>query len=256
VLPVVFASLLLSLAAFVVNETLVLANERALAPERSEDRIAFRRGSFWYHRGNTVYNIHDADAASRTLLGVSVFRLGADGRLLQSLHARSVSVEAGTWVLEDAVRRTFDPARPDAPPRVERVFEKVAGLGSARDLALLDARIERLSLFGLREYIAARAAEGRDTVVARGHLHRRLTDPLGVSLFAWLALPLGFAVERTRSLAVSGLVGIAWVSVFYSLRTAGSALADGGVAAGALAPWLLLAGFGGIGGWRLARVPG
>ena len=56
-----------------------------------------------------------------------------------------------------------------------------------------------------REYIAMRTADGRDPVAARSRLHRRLADPLTVTLFAWLALPLGFAVERTRSLAVSGL---------------------------------------------------
>jgi lipopolysaccharide export LptBFGC system permease protein LptF len=77
-----------------------------------------------------------------------------------------------------------------------------------------------------------------------------------VALFAWLALPLGFAVERTRSLAVSGLIGIAWICVYYTLRTTASMLASSGVTPAALAPWLLLASFGALGAWRLSRIEG
>jgi lipopolysaccharide export LptBFGC system permease protein LptF len=157
-------------------------------------------------------------------------------------------------VVTDAVRRFFDPAHPEAPPRTERVSERILDLGGSRDLALLDAGIEQLSIQELREYIAMRDEDGRDAVDARGRLHRRLADPLTVSLFTWLALPLGFGVERTRSLAVSGLFGILWASVFYTLRTTAASLAAGGVALAALAPWLLMVAFAGLGAWRLARI--
>jgi lipopolysaccharide export system permease protein len=255
--PVLIASLLLSLVAFAVNETFVLSAERSeVRLARAEDGIAFRRGSFWYHRGNVVYNIRDADGDTRTLHGVSVFRLNDEGRLIESLSAEKVEIEDGAWVLVGATRRSFDPSHPEAPPRTERVSEKVLDLGGARDLALLGAGIEHLSLWELREYVETRAADGRDAVAARGRLNRRLADPLSVALFAWLALPLGFGVERTRSLAVSGLIGIAWVAVYYTLRTTASMLAANGVALAAGAPWFLLAAFCGFGAWRLTRVDG
>jgi lipopolysaccharide export system permease protein len=254
--PVVLASLLLSLAAFVVNETLVLSAERReIDSARPESGLAFRRGSFWYHRGDAIYNIRDADDATRTLHGVSVFRLDSAGRLVESLHAPRVVVEDGAWIVTDATRRSFDPSRPEAPPRTERVSKKILDLGGSRDLALLGAGIDHLSIHELREYIAMRDAEGRNPVEARGRLHRRLADPLTVTLFTWLALPLGFGVERTRSLAVSGLFGIAWVSVFYMLRTTAATLSAGGVALAAIAPWLLLAVFAGLGAWRLTKIP-
>jgi len=253
--PVVLASLLLSLGALVVNETLVLSAERSeIDSARPESGIAFRRGSFWYHRGNVVYNIRDADAGAGTLHGVSVFRLDEHGRLLESLHAPRVAVEDGAWIVSDGTRRSFDPARPEAPPRSEPVSEKIQGFGGSRDLALLGAGIEQLSIPELREYIAGRDADGRDAVDARGRLHRRLADPLTVALFTWLALPIGFGVERTRSLAVSGLLGIAWVSVFYTLRTIAATLAAGGVAVAAIAPWLLLASFAALGAWQVIRI--
>lgn len=253
--PVVLASLLLSLGALVVNETLVLSAERSeIDPARPESGIAFRRGSFWYHRGSVVYNIRDADADTGTLHGVSVFRLDDRGRLLESLRAPRVDVEDGAWIVRDGTRRSFDPSRPEAPPRSDPVSEKILDLGGSRDLALLGAGIEQLSIQELREYIAGRAADGRDAVDARGRLHRRLADPFAVTLFTWLALPIGFGVERTRSLAVSGLLGIAWVSVYYTLRTTAATLSAGGVALAAVAPWLLLAVFGGLGAWRVYRI--
>jgi lipopolysaccharide export system permease protein len=255
-LPVMLASLVLSLAALAVNETLVLATERSVARrDRAEDGVAFRQGSFWYHRGDVVYNIQDADGDAHTLHGVSVFRLNPAGRLLESLHADQVSVEQDAWQVHGALRRSFDPAHPEDPPRAERVSGALVDLGGARDLALLDAGIEQLSIPELREYIRLRAADGRDPVAARGRLHRRIADPLSVSLFAWLALPIGFGVERTRSLAVSGLAAIAWAGVFYTLRTGASMLAVSGVAAAALAPWALFALFAVLGAWRFSRVP-
>jgi lipopolysaccharide export system permease protein len=256
--PVVLASLLLSLAALVVNETLVLSAVRAerseLDPARAGSGIAFRRGSFWYHRGNVVYNIRDADSDTGTLHDVSVFRLDDRGRLLESLHAPRVEVENGAWSVREGTRRSFDPSRPEAPPRSESVSERISELGDSRDLALLGTEIEQLSIPELREYIAGKAEDGRDAVDARGRLHRRLADPLTVALFTWLALPIGFGVERTRSLAVSGLVGIAWVAVYYTLRNTAATLSAGGVAFAAIAPWVLLALFGALGAWRILRI--
>jgi len=257
VMPVVLASLALSLLAFALNESLVLWAQRGLeAPGPADAGITFRRGSFWYHRGDVVYNIRDADRDTNTLHGVSVFRLGPDGRLLESLHADRVSIEDGAWVLDAATRRSFDPARPEAAPASERVSEKALDLGSTRDFALLNAQIDRLSLGELREYIEMRAADGRDTLEARSRLQRRLADPLTVTLFAWLALPLGFAVERARGFALPGLLGLACLSVYFSLRTAESLLASAGVSAAEYGPWWLLALCGVFGAWRLARIPG
>jgi lipopolysaccharide export system permease protein len=255
--PVVLASILLSLVALVVDETVVLSATRSadpLAPR--EHRISFRRGSFWYHRGDTIYNILDADRDRRTLHGVSVFRLNGEGRLIESLHADRVRVEDDAWLFADALRRSFDPAVPEAPPRVERVSARIAELGGRRDLASLGTGLDVLSLPELIEYVGLRALDGRNLAEARGQLHRRLADPLAVFLFAWLALPLGFGVERTRSLALPCLLGIAWISVYFSLRTAASMLSEAGIAAAAPVPWALLALFAVLGALRLTRVPG
>lgn len=255
--PVLIAAAGLSGAALVVNETLVMTASRLWNRlERDEDEISFRRGSFWYHRGDVIYNVTEADRASRTLSGVSVYELTPEGRLRRSIWAEKVEIRPDSrWRLQDATLRTFDPEAPDAPPRVERAEETVLEVAGRRDLALLSADAATLSLWNLRDYIEARGREGRDTSRYRALLHARLADPLTVLLFALLALPLGLAVERTRSLAFGALQGIAIVGAFYTVRTLATLFAAGGLVPAAASPWLLLGAFAGAGAWRFARVP-
>lgn len=256
VLPVLLAAAGLAVAGFALNETVVLGATRTW--ERGDqDRLpSFRRGSFWYHRGSFVYNVRDADRDTKTLRGVSVFELGANGRLRRSIHSELARIdEEHRWHFADAVVRSFDPSRPAAPPQVERVQDATLEVANERDLALLDADPSTLSIRDLLEYIDARREEGADVTAQRGRLHWRLADPWSVLLFALLAVPLGLSVERSRSMAVSALFGVALVAGFYTLKTTASLFAEGGYAVAVASPWILLALFAAFGTWRLARVP-
>jgi lipopolysaccharide export LptBFGC system permease protein LptF len=124
---------------------------------------------------------------------------------------------------------------------------------SERDRALLDADAESLSLFGLSEYIDAVIREGRNPVRYRALFHARLADPLSVLVFALLAVPLGLAVERSRSLAGAAVKGIALIAVFYTLQTSAVLVATGGIAAAVPGPWVVLAAFSVYGTWQYAR---
>jgi lipopolysaccharide export system permease protein len=257
VVPLLVASTLLAGATHLVNEGAVLDAERAFSRlDRDDDEISFRGGSFWYHRGDVIYNISEADRESRTLSGVHVYELSPEGRLLRSIRADSVEIQDGRrWRLLDATFLSFDPETPSAPPRIERREESILEVADRRNAALLDADAAMLSLPDLKEYIRARVREGREVQRYRSMFHVRLTDPLTVILFVLLAIPIGLGVERTRSLSGQALVGVAIVGVFYALRTAGATIAAGGAVPAALPPWLLLAGFGGVGIWRLATIP-
>jgi LPS export ABC transporter permease LptG len=255
--PVLCAALLLSGLALIVNETAVLQATRAWNHrENAGATISFRRGSFWYHRGNTIYNVQEADRETKTLYGVSVYKLSPEGRLLQSIVAQQVEVaEDRRWRFVGALVRKFDPSAIDGAPGIERLDEAVLDVADERDLALLAASAGTLSLPDLREYIEARARQGRSATRHREMFHARLADPLSVLLFALIAVPLGLAVERTRSLAVSALYGIAIIAVFYTIRTAASLFAASGFAFAVLSPWITLSLFGSFGAWRYLRAP-
>ena len=129
-LPVLGAALLLSIAALIIDETYLLGATRELNRlESPGDPISYRQGSFWYHRGNLVYNVQDADRETRTLHGVRVFQLNARGRLLRSIRADEVRIARdGDWHFLRATLRSFDPADPDTSPLVERFEETVLDL--------------------------------------------------------------------------------------------------------------------------------
>ncbi len=255
--PLLMAAFVLSGVALVLDETVVVQAARAL--QRGNDDatpVTFRRGSFWYQVGRTIYNVRGSDPDAGTLEGVSVYDLDERGRLVRILRAPRGRVKpGGHWVLENAVALGFDPDQPAAPPRVERLAETTLVVQGRSELALLDASASTLTLEDLREYIASRARDGADVTRLQALLHERLSDPLSVLLFALLALPLALRVEDTKSLAAPALQGIGLVALFFVLRNLGSTLAFQGVAPPALPPWLVLAAFLTFGGWRLSRVP-
>lgn len=257
VVPILAAAAAISLATLVLDETLVLyATREWNRLENPGEEVAFRRGSFWYHRGDTIYNVREADRKSKTLHGVRVFETTPRGRLDRSLRADVVRIdEDHRWHFQNATVRTFDPSRPAAAPVVEHREETVLVVAAERDLALLDAGPRNLSLFELGEYIGARSDEGRDTARYREMLFARLADPLAVLVFAFLAIPLGLAVEQRRSLAAAAVVGIAILGLFFTARTAASMIAAGGLGGAAFGPWLVLGAFASFGAVRFARAP-
>jgi LPS export ABC transporter permease LptG len=257
--PVLLAASALSLVALVLFETLVRDSGAAFERAREGDASAtlFRNeGSFWYHHGRVLYNVREADRETRTLHDVRVYERDDAGRLRRAIHAETARIDPQQrWELQHATFRTFDTEDPSAAPRVERFDSALLDVASERELALLDADARTLPLPELAAYIAAMDRSGRDPTRYRALFHARLAEPASVLIFALLAVPLGFAVERTRSLAVAGLQGIAWVAAFYGVQATTAILGAGGVTAAVTAPWLVLGGFGGFGAWRLMRTP-
>jgi len=257
VVPILLAATLLSGVALIINETWVLAASRAEIRTGDEGQgISFRRGSFWYYRGDTIYNVQEADPASNTLHGVQVFETTPAGRLRRSMQAEVVRVdEEHRWHLQDATIRTFDPEQPTSAPAVEHLQEAILAVAAERDLMLLHARANTLSLIELREYIRTRSEDGRDTARYREMTHARLADPITVLAFSLIAIPLGLAVERRQSLPAAAVIGIVILGVFYTARTTASLLVNSSLPVSAFGPWFLLATLFAFGTERFFRMP-
>jgi lipopolysaccharide export system permease protein len=255
-LPVLLASVAISAVALVLNETLAV---RAHEAERrhaggDEAELTFRRGSFWYHKGHMIYNVRDADPQARVLREVAIFELDERGRLVRSIHAAAATIGAdGSWELSDAVLRSFDPLDAAAPPTYERLSQTALPL--PEEEALFDAGVNDLSIRELREYRDEREPGDTESVRAQALLHERISEPLASLLFVVLAVPLGLRVERTRSLAVPALQGVAAIFAFTMARKYGTTLAIGGVTSAVATPWVILAGFLVYGAVELWRAP-
>lgn len=256
--PVLAAAGVMAAVTLVLNETVVLETANRFN-RRSGDwqgELLQMSGAFWYHRGRYVYNVSEADRETRTLRGIRVYELSDEGRLVRSISAASARIaDDNHWELVDAVFREFPLDDPGAAPRVRHEAHAVLEVASERELALLDANASSLSLPRLREYIAAMKSQGRDATRYRALFHARLADPLSVLVFALLGIPLGLAVERSRSLATAAVQGVVVIGLFYTLQTAAAVVAAGGIEAAVPAPWILLALFAVWGTWRFARVP-
>jgi lipopolysaccharide export LptBFGC system permease protein LptF len=255
-LPILAGASVLSAGALVADETLVLACTRAWHRSASDADGELPEGPGWHRRGDTVYHVGATDPETPSLRDVTVFRLSPAGRLIESVRAEVVHVvQPDRWQLIGAVRRRFDPDRPDAPPITHRAGDTTLDIAAASDPARAEATAGTLSLGELGRHIDARSSRGRDATPQRALLHARLARPLAVLPLTLLAIPLGLAVERSRSLEIGALHGLAVIGAFTGIRTIALVLASGGWVGAVFGPWIALALLAGYGGWRLVRVP-
>ncbi len=255
---VLLAAATISFAALLLNETLLIRVNRMLQRHERGDsaEVAFRHGSFWYHRGRFLYNVQGDDPETRSLRGVAVFELDDRGRLIRITEADRAEIEeSGDWLLFAVTLREFDPERPTQPSTWEKRDEARLALSAEPDQTLFQAKVADLSIRDLREYLESRPPNGVGVVRARALLHERLSDPFTAFVFALLAVPLGLRVEQTRSLARPALHGVVLLFLFYLARQYGATFARQGLTSPAVTAWATLAAFTGLGVWRLLRVP-
>ncbi|HVP30486.1 MAG TPA: LptF/LptG family permease [Myxococcota bacterium] len=255
ILPVLAAAAALAGVALALDETVVLRAARAVESFDHGRGFALESGSFWHSSGDTIFNVRDSDPATRTLVGVTVLELTPTGRLRRSVQAPSARVERdGRWILQDALVRRFEGSALD-PPATERAAMLEIAAPRKSDKVLLDEKASTLSIADLESAIRARTGSGGEVRRFEALLHERLSDPVAVLLFAWLAIPLALRVEETRSLAAPALQGVLVIVAFFFLRNLGSTLAAQGATPAAVTPWAILLLFATYGGVRLRQVP-
>ena len=256
-LPVLGAALALSLATFAVNETLVIRSVQEWSHQQGGVKsIAFRRGAFWYQRGTTIYNVGSAEPKDRLLRQVEVFELSPTGRILRRIQAPRVEIGADNrWRFENATIREFDPLHADEAPAVSRVDQIWMEMSDSGESALLAANASTLSLETLWGFIDTQLERGEPVERLRAALHTRLSDPVGVLLFAMLAIPLGLRVEQTGSLSLPAFYGVTVIAAFYALHNTGTTLANSGVVPAAVALWITPFVFTLGACWAFYRVP-
>ncbi len=258
-LPVLAGATLLALGYFVIGETWIVSSTREWNRGWSQDRpdVHFRRGSFWYQRGHTIYSVASADPTTNTLRGVRLFELNRDGRLLRSISSQHVDVEPNhRWRFHDVSLVRFTPEDPLAAPIPSRLSELTLDVGDRGDIESIDTDLQSLSMRELRGYMRDRRAEGEAIHRAETIFHTRLADSVSLILFALLAAPFGLQVEERHSFGIPALWGIATVAIFFTLRSVSLTLSSEGIVSAAAAIWSLMALFALVGCARLVHVRG
>ena len=256
-LPILVAASVLGVGTYFVNEALIIPTTRAFAERESGgESISFKRGKFWYHKGQTIYNIGAAQPRRKMLLDVSIYQLSPGGRLNRRVEAPRVTVRKDNeWHLEDALVRRFDLSNPGAPPVLKRHKQLQLNVGPSGMNALRSADPATLNTLDLREYIRLRSARGEPVQNLEAILYQRAVAPFTVVFLALLGIPLGLHVERTRSLTRPLLYGVAGMAAYYALRDIGYTMVTEGVAPAAPVSWTTVLLLGTVGTIALLRAP-
>ncbi len=245
VIPVLGAAFILSCAAAILHETLVLRAKQVWSGETRKTRadLSFGREAFWYTKGRSIANIQFADSDSRTLHGVEIFERAPGGRIGRVIRAETVRISAdGIWEVENATIWTFDPNEPARPPGLADHASLVLDLAAMGGDSLLSADPGELPLTRLADYVARHPTETSSiSHRLREQLHRRLSSPWLVLVFAWLALPFALRVDERGRIGGPATAATAALGFFFLLQSAGSSLARQGLIPSGVTPWLMIA---------------
>jgi lipopolysaccharide export system permease protein len=180
--------------------------ERALA--LSGGRAVATASGLWARDGESFVNIRSA-TNPRRLRGVFIYRFDGERRLESFTQAKSARWKHGSWMLQDVVDGTVEPA--GLVTRRERSRRWSTAL-IPRQVALLELPIEDLSTVDL--ITASRALQQRGEN-ARRHLAAlwsRLAGPLGAAALATLAVALfvrtGVRARTGSRVVVAVLAGV------------------------------------------------
>ncbi len=221
---------------------------------------SYYRPTQWFRRGDEVLHVSGGDAKSG-FVGVSLFRLGTDFRLVERIEAEKMTwVEGNQWDLSSAVVRRFPP---DADVTLEEHASQRIELGFPRKVLVVQAgRPEYLPRADLLEQIRARREVGQPVEKHLLALHNRYAYPLTGLAGTLLALGLGLRPGRKGQLTSAFVEGFAIAVSMWAMMVVGKGLALAGhlpIAAAAWIPcgmlaliagalWLKRNGFVGAGG--------
>jgi len=258
VLPLFLWSVVISVAALILNETVTVPASSSLNERLGiqPGEIYLGSGTIWYHTGRFIYNIRSPDPEKETVRDIRIFERDEAGRLVRLIRAKEARREAPRiWQFRGATIRRFDPARPDAPPSVEHSPEITLELAEDRSPRLLRAELATLPIGTLARHVISVRASGDTAPGAEALLSQRLSIPIMVILFALLSVPLALRVEQTQNIALPAVQAALILFVFLTAREYVPRFANLGSLAASLAPFFVLTVFFAFGAWRLARVP-
>jgi lipopolysaccharide export system permease protein len=254
--PILRAASLIALSNFALSETWIVQATRNWNDQQSGGgpAITYGHGSFWYHRGRTIYNISSTDPSQRALRGVTVYDLDLDGQLVRSIEGKHVHTEDNDhWRFDEAIIRRYDPRRPDAPIRLDRVEQLSLHVGRKSELARANVDLGSLSLRQLVSYIDIRRQDQSDVHRPETVLYARLGEPVSILVFVLLAIPLGLRVEDKRGFGWPALWGIVTLAAYFTLRNISNTLASEGVLAASTSAIAVLGIFALGGCWGIIR---
>lgn len=213
--PLMALSLLLGVAIFVWNETIVPTTaqrwhynwNREIRKRRAETLFTGRE--VWYRGKGGFYNIHRVAARRLALYGVTIYQLGDDFRPTRVIEAPLAHWTGNGWTLVDPRTRTFEP---DGIHDVKGVPPDFAIPESLEDFKVVSVEGDELSYRELRRHIASLQSKGLDVSDTWVDLYLKGALPAGTIIMMLIAVPL--AARGTRQTSLPRAVGFGFVIGF------------------------------------------
>lgn len=200
---------------------------RAVKIKKSEEQAYYGQSRLWLRDGRrTFINVRFVDSIHSRLHEVILYRLRDDFTLKESIEAKEVRYENGTWMMDQGRIRTFS----SDGGMTERTFKEEPVLleRTPKEFKGLDVDTEKMKFAELKRYIDRLAKDGYDVKRFRVDLYNKISLPFVSFIMSLLAIPFGLVETRTRGIARG--IGIAlliggcyWIvhSVALSLGHAG-----------------------------------
>jgi lipopolysaccharide export system permease protein len=257
--PLLGICLVLSFVALFWNETVVPHFSRRARTintvEIKKKQIPALLGDreIWTHGEDGFYNIESFDARRRTLVGLSVYRIGKAFELASVVRIPRATWDGRQWVHPGGTEERFLPSGEletrVLPPGVLELREKPSELVAAQREA------EELSYFELRQLIEGLRRKGLDPTEYEVDLQLKLSVPFIVSVMGLIAVPVGLRQSgRSASLAASIGRGLVIGFSFWFVLALAVSLGRSGAIPPAAAAWTANVIFGAIGLFLLLGV--
>lgn len=257
--PVIIASLLISVAAFFVNETLVPVSERAAANVMmyevfKESPPVFKQKVFLKEESagklNRVIYVNKMKIGNGDMDEVVVEEF-EDGRLSKVTSAERGKWINGSWVLEDG--SVYEISKDDVVKLLYKFNKQALTLNLNPAEATKESRTpDEMTLSELYQTIRLDEKRGLDTNELRMVMQLRLSVPWACVVLALLGAALGSRPQRSSSSMGLGL-SVIIVFVYYVIMSFTQSLGEAGYIPPLIAAWIANVVFLTIGGGLCMR---
>jgi lipopolysaccharide export system permease protein len=230
-LPLLAASLAISLLAFIAAEVVVPATSartiyiQEVQIKKQSPNIFFRQQNIWYREGNTILQARTFNPATHTLTGITIWQLTPGMAPIQRIDAETGALATTGWLLRNLVIREFsggDVTR----TTIRRELPVPLHLG-LNELKVLEKEADTMGFFSLMRYCSKLRKGGYDDTRYLALMHSRVSLPFASLVMAFLGIPFALRGGRTSGIAVGiGVslgIGFAYFAINATLLSFGQA---------------------------------
>ena len=253
--PLLVGGVLVGVAVFGLNERVVgpldqfaqnLLHERTATPPSGR---WMPEGGVWFRDGRFVVSATQVARSGRELRGVNLFRVDAEGLLVEVLSSESLVFREGAWHLAGAAQVSLSDLAISQLPKQELALrarpEMLADLGRSP---------EGMGLVRLWGYVENLQRQGRPTDALAFTLWQKITLPLSCAVMVLVAAPFVSLTPRSGGRVGRLLAGIGVGMAFHFSNVLAEQLTVAGGLPPMWAAWLPVLLFTALGGllfWRM-----